>query len=308
MNFKDFDQLLSLVKGKSNRVVVPGANNGEALEAIRMADDNGLISEGILIGDPALVRAMAADKGLNLAKFRIIDCRDVPQMCAEAVKCITSGEGDFLVKGLVDTKYYMKAILNKEAGLVPEGMLLSHFALITCDNYHKPFGMSDAAISINPDAEQKAKILRNSVNIMRMLGVETPRVSMLCPVEKVNEKIPSTVDAAAVVEMNREGKIHNAVVEGPYDVFITFSKKLAEEKGIRGASVPGEADLVILPDLNSANVFYKGLSFFGAGVKAAMVIAGAKVPAILPSRADAPSTKLYSIALAAYLKDQHQPD
>ncbi|MDR0292256.1 MAG: hypothetical protein LBI01_05825 [Elusimicrobium sp.] len=304
MKFKSFADLVNKVKGKSNRVVVPGANNKEVLEAIKMADDDGLISEGILIGPTARVKEMMKHAGLKETKFTFIECTDVPTMCNLAVEQIVKGNGDFLVKGLVDTKYYMKAILNKEAGLVPEGALLTHFVLFETARYKKMFVVSDSAVLIAPTLEQKVKIIENAVGIMKKLGVENPKVSIVCPVEKVNEKIPSTVDAQALVNMNREGKIKNCVVEGPYDIYMTFSKELAAEKGVSNVQIPGDVDIAILPDLDAANTVYKTLAFFGEGVKAATIVAGPKIPVILPSRADAPAVKLNSIALCSYLKDQ----
>ena len=223
-------------------------------------------------------------------------------MCNRAVDLVKAGKGDFLVKGLVDTKFYMKAILRKEVGAVEEGTVLSHFVLFELSNYHKLFAITDAAIMIKPTLEEKAKIVRNAVSMMRQLGVDVPKVSVVCPVEKPNPKIPSTLDAVELVRMSSDGRIKNAVIEGPYDVYITFSKKLAAEKGISG-QVPGETDIALLPDLDSANPMYKTLSFFGAGMKSATLLAGSNIPVILPSRTDSPMTKLHSIALACFLKD-----
>lgn len=304
MKFNSFKELIELVKGKSNRVVVPGANNTEALTAIKMADEKGLISSGILIGDTAVVKGMMKEVGLAEDKFEFIQCTEVPEMCKIAVEQIVAGKGDFLVKGLVDTKYYMKAILNKEMNLVPQGALLTHFVLFKTAKYPKMFALTDSAVLISPTLEQKAQIINNAVKVLRKLGVETPKVSIVCPVEKVNEKIPSTLDAQALVQMNKEGKIPNCIIEGPYDLYITFSKESAAEKGIVGAQVPGEADLIVLPDLDAANPLYKSLAFFAEGVEAATILAGPNIPVILPSRADHPSIKLNSIALCSYLKDQ----
>ena len=156
---------------------------------------------------------------------------------------------------------------------------------------------------ISPTLEQKAKITRNAVDMMRMLGVETPKVAVVCPVEKVNPNIPSTLDADALVKMNKEGSLKNCVVEGPYDIYISFSRELAAEKGITGAQVPGETDIALFPSLDSGNPVYKCLSFFGAGMKSATLLAGSNIPVILPSRTDSPMTKLHSIALACFLKD-----
>ena len=303
MEFKNFDELLGLVRGKTNRIVVPGANNDEVLTACKMGVDNNIISGGILIGPGPEVKAMAAKVGLNLDIFELVDKSDCAEMCNLAVDLVKAGKGDFLVKGLVDTKFYMKALLRKEVGAVAEGTVLSHFVLFELANYHKLFAVTDAAIMICPTLEQKVKITENAVEIMRALGVEKPNVAVVCPVEKVNEKIPSTLDAAALAGMNREGKIKNCVVEGPYDVYISFSKELAAEKGIKGAVVPGNTDIALFPDLDSANPVYKCLSFFGAGMKSATLLAGCNIPVILPSRTDSPVTKLHSIALACYLKD-----
>ena len=303
MKFNSFDELIDLVKGQENRVVVPGANNKEALTAIKMADDKGLISHGILIGDTEVVKKMVREVGLPEEKFEFIQCTDVPEMCNTAARLVYEGKGDFLVKGLVDTKYYMKAILNKEFGFVPQGTLLTHFVLFKTNKYPKMFAVTDSAVVIAPTLEQKAQIINNAVDIFHKCGVEEPKVSIVCPVEKVNEKIPSTVDAAALVQMNKEGKINGCVVEGPYDLYISVSKERAEEKGIKGAQVAGNADLLVLPDLDAANPFYKALAFFGDGAEAAAVLAGPKIPVILPSRADSPKLKMNSIALCCYLKN-----
>ena len=304
MNFKNFDELMNLVKGRTNRIVVPGANNDEVLTACKMGVDHKIISGGILIGPKVEVEATAKKVGLKLDIFEIVDKSDYAEMCNLAVDLVKAGKGDFLVKGLVDTKFYMKAILRKEVGAVPEGRVLSHFVLFELANYHKLFAMTDAAIMIAPNVDQKQLILENSVDMMRMLGVEKPLVSVVCPVEKVNEKIPSTLDAAELVKRNKEGKIKNCVVEGPYDIYISFSKELAAEKGIKGAVVPGNTDIALFPSLDSGNPVYKAVSFFGAGMKSATLLAGSNIPVILPSRTDSPVTKLHSIALAAYLKDK----
>jgi len=303
MKFKNFDELLGMVKGKTNRIVVPGANNDEVLTACKMGVEHKIISGGILIGPKAQVEEMAKKVGLKLDIFEIVDKSDYAEMCNMAVELVRAGKGDFLVKGLVDTKFYMKAILRKDIAAVAEGTVLSHFVLFELANYPKLFAVTDAAIMITPNVDQKQMILNNAVDMMRMIGVEKPNVAVVCPVEKVNEKIPSTLDAAELVKRNKEGKIKNCTVEGPYDVYIAFSKELAAEKGIKG-EVPGNTDIALFPSLDSGNPVYKCLSFFGAGMKSATLLAGSNIPVILPSRTDTPMTKLHSIALAAYLKDK----
>ncbi len=304
MKFANFDELVKMMRGKSNKVVVPGANNFEALEACKMAQDNGLVSGGVLIGNKTAIESMAQKTGLNLSKFELVESSDLTEMCEKAVAFVKQGKGDFLVKGLVDTKFYVKAILNKSNGMVEPGKLLSHFVLFETANYHKLFALTDAGVMIAPNLEEKRQIVQNAVDLMRMLGVATPKVSVVCPVEKVNPKIPSTLDAQELSKMSSDGRIKNAVVEGPYDIYISVSRKLAEEKGVTGGKVPGEVDIMLLPNLDAANPIYKAISFFAAGIKSATLLAGASVPVILPSRTDAPLTKMLSIALASFLKEQ----
>ncbi|MBU2529637.1 MAG: phosphate butyryltransferase [Elusimicrobia bacterium] len=303
MKFKNFDELMELVKGKTNRIVIPGANNAEVMQACKMGVDSKIISGGVLIGPKAQIEEVTAKVGLDISNFEIVDISDTAGMCNLAVDFIRQGKGDFLVKGSVDTKFYMRAILRKDIAAVKEGAVLSHFVLFELAKYHKFFVVTDAAILIKPTVEEKVKIINNSVDIMRDLGIETPKVSVVCPVEKVNPKIQSTMDADALVKMNKEGLIKNTIIEGPYDVYITFSKELAQEKGINDAQVPGEVDIALMPDLGSANILYKGLSFFGEGCKSATILGGVNFPVILPSRTDSPLTKLHSIALACFLEE-----
>lgn len=301
IGFKSFAELLDIVKGKPNRIIVPGAHNLEVMEALKSGLEYEIISGGILIGPEEKIKKLMKEKNIPDI-FEIVNEEDVVNMCNMAVDFIKDKKGDFLVKGLVDTKYYMKAILRKDVNAVKEGGLLSHFVLFKLDNYPKFFALTDAAVVIKPTLEQKVKIIENAVELMRILGVDDPKVSMVCPVEKTNPKIPSTMDAVELVKMNREGKIKNCVIEGPYDVYITFSKELAMEKGIKEGVVPGDVDIVVLDDLDAANTAYKFISFFGAGMTSATLLAGVNFPVILPSRTDSPQTKLHSIALSSYIK------
>lgn len=308
MDFKNFDELAEIVRGKTNRIIVPGANNHEAMEACKMADDDKLLSGGILIGDKSATEQMAKEAGLSLKKFELVQSDDVAEMCAMAVDFIKHGKGDFLVKGFVDSKSYLHAILNKEAGLVEHDTVLSHFVLFETAHYHKLFALTDAAIMIHPTLEDKRKIVQNAVNVMRILGNPKPKVSVVCPLEKANPKIPSTMDAVELSNMSRDGRIHDAVVEGPYDIYISVSRQLADEKGIKGGQVPGEVDIMMLPNLDSANPVYKSISFFAEGLKSATIVGGANAAIVLPSRTDPPLTKMLSIALAALLKEHHKAE
>ena len=186
MRFKNFDELLSLVRGRPNRIVSPGADTPEVLESVRIANEHGLVSGGVLIGDTGRMRAIASEAGLGLDRFELVHCLDKPEMCRRAVDCLKRGRGDFLVKGLVDTAIFLKAVLDKGAGLVPDGATLTHFVLFETAHYHKLFAVTDSAILISPTLEQKQKIIENAVRLLRDLGADRPKVAVICPVEKVN--------------------------------------------------------------------------------------------------------------------------
>ena len=291
------DGLFDVARSNPGRVAVPAADNAEALEGIAMAVADGVISGGTLIGEPEPIRRVAAEVGLPLDRFTIIDEPDWDEAADLAVNLIVNGDADFLLKGQLGTKNYLKPVLNKKYGLVPEGGTLSHVAMAMLPTYHKPLFFADAAITIDPDAATKASIVRNTVDVAHRVGIAEPLVAMIAAVEKVNPKMQSTVDAAAVAAMARDGAIAGCVVEGPYDLYIATSTEAAEIKGVSGR-VCGDADILVFPEINSANVFYKSLRFVPDSWTAA-VVGGASMPILLPSRADPAMTKRMSVVLAA---------
>ncbi len=300
MAIKNLEQIEKLAKEKKGRIVVPMAHNEEALDAVKMAMEEGWVTSGVLIGDVSKIKELVVTIQLNLKEFKLIDITDQEVAAKEAVKMLVDKKVDFLLKGLIDTKAYMKAILDKEFGLVPEGNLLSHVALMQLPKYHKLLGITDVAINIEPDASQKIKMVENIVSVFHKLGVEKPKVAIVCPVEKINPKVKSTLDAKELVEYF-EGR-DDLIVEGPYDLYISVSKHAAEEKGIVG-EVCGDADILIFHNLDTANAVYKSLNEFVENVRSAAIVAGAKIPVILPSRADSADTKKLSIALSSFLAE-----
>lgn len=298
MIIKSLAQIEEIAKTKQGRIVVPMAHNEEALEAVKMAVDEGWISSGVLIGDLSKIKEIAVDIKLNLHAFKLLDVTDPATTAREAVKMLVEKKVDFLLKGIIDTKIYMKAILDKEFGLVPEGNLLSHVAIMEVPGYHKLLGLTDVAINIYPDAQAKIKIVENIVGIFHKLGIEKPKVAVICPVEKVNPKIQSTLDAQELKEHFKDRD--DLIIEGPYDTYIALSKHAAEEKGVKG-EVCGDADILLFPNLDSANPVYKIMNQFVQNIRSAAIVAGAKIPVILPSRADSADTKKLSVALSGFL-------
>ncbi len=278
------------------RIAVAAAQEASALEAALDARAAG-IAEPVLIGDLEAIRSIAAELGADLSGLRLIEEKDYARAAAAAVALVRSGEADVLMKGVLDTSILLKAALNKEVGL-NAGRLTSHVAVIESPHYHKLFIVTDAAINIAPDLQGKLDIIANAVAVSRSIGVELPKVAMLAAVEKVNpEKMPCTADAALITQMNRRGQVKGCVVDGPLALDNAISAESARIKKIV-SDVAGDADVLVVPDIEAGNVLYKALLDLG-GAKGAGIVAGAAKPIVLTSRADSRETKLASIALAA---------
>jgi phosphate butyryltransferase len=290
------DILAAARAGGRKRIAVAAAQEHSALEAALDARAAGL-AEPILIGDLDAIRSIAAELKADLGGIRLIEEKDYAKAAATAVALVRSGEADILMKGVLDTSILLKAALNKETGL-NAGRLTSHVAVMESPQYHKLFIVTDAAINIAPDLQGKLDIIANAVAVARALGVELPKVALLAAVEKVNaEKMPCTVDAAIITQMNRRGQVKNCLVDGPLALDNAVSAESARIKKIV-SDVAGDADVLVAPDIEAGNVLYKALLDLG-GAKGAGIVAGAAKPIVLTSRADSRETKLASIALAA---------
>jgi len=298
MAFKSLDDLILYAQSRpKRRIAVAAASDHHVLEAIKRACELKIV-EPYLIGESKEINAIAASIGLKSDQYIVIDESDPAKACVLAVSLIREGKAEILMKGMVPTAILLKAVLSKDAGL-RKRETLSHFALFQTSHYHKLLGVSDAAMNISPSLSEKANIIENAVDVMLKLGISNPKVAVLAPIETVNDKIPSSTDAASLTLMNQEQHITNCIVYGPLALDNAVSKEAALQKGIH-SEVAGDADILIAPDLNSGNILYKSLIFLSDG-KAAAIITGANAPIVLTSRADSEMNKLYSIALAAAL-------
>ncbi len=296
MALKKLEELIGIAKSKEMRkVAVAAAADAHVLGAVKDAMNEGIVFP-ILVGDETKINQMVDDLKMDRTKFEIVNEPNDVKACQKAVSLIREGKAQFLMKGLVTTAVILKAVLDKENGL-RTGSTLSHFALFESPYYHKLLGVTDSAMNIAPEFEDKISIVNNAVAAMRGIGIEKPRVAILGPVEVVNPKIESTVHAAMLTMMNKRGQIKNCVIDGPFALDNTISKEACEQKGIQ-SEVGGNADVLVAPDLNATNILYKSLNFLG-GATCAAVIMGAKVPIVLTSRADSERAKLLSIAFAA---------
>jgi len=294
------EELHRRARQRSGRVAVPRADNLEALEALGMALRDGVIAGGVLIGDTGRVQEMASQAGLPLDSFETRPCADDASACRLALELAASGEVRFVLKGQVDTKVLLRALLDRSLGLVQGDRILTHVAMSGIPGHPRPLFFSDAAILIAPTLQEKVQAVRNLVEVARALGVPEPRVSLIAPVEKVNPKIEATVHAAEIARLAAEGAFPGARVAGPHDLYIATSEEGARIKGVQDP-VAGRADALLFPDLNTANVFYKTLPRFLPGAWNAGIVAGARVPVLLPSRADPALCKRMGILLAAAL-------
>jgi len=295
---KKLSELLDLAQHLgSKRVVVADAAENEVLAAIEDARKAGIVS-GILVGKRDKIAAIAEPLGIDLANYELVEEPNPKKTASVAVKLLKSGQADVLMKGLVGTADFLKAILSKEDGLLDHSKkkLLSHVAVFEVPVYHKLLIVTDAAINIAPTLDEKVEIIRNTVPLAHSIGIEKPKIACIAAVEKVNPgKMPATEDAAILSMMNRRGQIEGCIVDGPFGFDNAIDIEAARIKSVE-ASVAGDADIILCPTIESANVLYKALQFF-ANAPCAALVAGTPVPIVLTSRADSHQTKLASLTL-----------
>ena len=289
-----FQELVDSVKNAGRRIAVAVAQDAEVLIAVRKAADLGIVKP-ILVGEEASIKAIAAELNISLDGMEIIDEADKIEACRKAVKLVHDGDADVVMKGIVDTSVILKAVLDKDIGL-RESPVLSHVALFGVDGFDRLLYITDAAMCIAPDVEQKAHIINNAVKVAHALGNDNPIVTCLCAVEKVNPKMQATLDAAELVERNKRGEIAGCTVCGPLALDNAVSEEAAKHKGITDPSA-GKADILLVPYIEAGNIFYKSLTYMAKAQNAGMIV-GAKAPVVVTSRADSDETKLNSIALA----------
>ena len=294
---KNFTQLVDQVKSSTNRKIsVAVAQDEDVLEALQRAKRANL-ADAILVGDQKKISQIALKSKINIERFELVDVREEKKAVTVAIELIRNGKADILMKGLCSTATLMKAVLDKERGLRQPG-LLSHLGIFEIQSYPKLILMSDAALNIAPNLDDKLEIINNAVYVAKKLGISKPKVAIITAVEKINpEKMPATADAAILAKMSERGQISGSVIDGPLALDNAFSKKSCQIKGIQ-SQVGGVADIAIVPNIEAGNVFYKLMSYL-AGARTAGIIIGAKVPIVLTSRADSDDTKFLSIATAA---------
>ena len=300
---KNFDDLFSKLKEVSTKkVAVAVAQDKPVLEAIKKATELN-IAQAILVGDKEKIQEIAKGIDLDLSNYEIMDVKDPKKSTLEAVKLVSSGHADMLMKGLVDTATFLRSILNKEVGL-RTGKQMSHVAVFEIEGWDRLFFLTDVAFNTYPELKEKAAIINNAVSVAHACGIEKPKVGVVCPVEVVNPNMPSTVDAALLAKMSDRGQFKGCTVDGPFALDTAISLEAANHKGVKG-EVAGKSDILMLPNIETGNVMYKTLTYFAPCMNGCLLV-GTSAPVILTSRADTFERKVNSIALAALVADRNK--
>ena len=298
---KGFDDLLSKVSGFSMKTVaVAVAQDAPVLEAIQAAKDR-KIANAILVGDEDKIKEVARSIGMDLTGYEIIDEKDMVEATLTAVKLVHEGKADMYMKGLCDSKTFLKSVLNKEVGL-RTGKPLSHVCLFEIKGIDRLLFLTDVAFMPYPTLEDKKVIIDYTVQVAKACGVECPKVAPLAAVEVLNPKMPVTVDAIELTRMNEEGEITGCIVDGPLSLDLAIDPTAAKHKGAENRKIVGDADILLFPDIHAGNLVYKAIVRL-ADFKNGCILTGTKAPVILTSRSDSFETKVNSIALAAVVAE-----
>ena len=297
-NFNDLLEKLSQVEKKKVSVAV--AQDSEVLLAVKAAKER-KIADSILVGDADKIKPIAEEIGMNLSEYEIVDVKDPIEAAHEAVKLVSEGKADMYMKGLIDTKDFLRSVLDKEVGL-RTGRPLSHVCVFEIEGVDHLLFLTDVAFVPYPTLEDKANIIRNTVEICNACGIDNPKVAPLAAVEVVNPKMPVTVEAEELTKMNERGEITGCIVDGPLSLDLATCPEAAEHKGATGRKIVGDADILLCPDIHAGNILYKGMVHFVRG-RNGNLITGTKAPVILTSRADSFEVKVNSLALGALVAD-----
>ncbi len=295
--FKTLKELQNLIDTRKprKRLALAVSQDAFSLDAVHRAYHAGII-DPVLIGSKEETLKIAAENGFNFDGVSFFDELSIEKSVEIAIRMVHDGRADILMKGKVGTPVLLKSVLNREWGL-RAGNLLSHLSIFEVESYHKLIAVTDVAMNIAPNLNEKIAIVNNSVAYFNRLGIERPKVAVLGAIEMVNENMKATLDAALLSKMNQRDQIKNCIIDGPlaFDNAISYSSAL--NKGIK-SEVAGDTDILLMPDIEVGNVLYKSLVWF-AKAKVASLILGASAPIVLTSRSDSEESKFNSILLAA---------
>ncbi|MEF3245552.1 MAG: bifunctional enoyl-CoA hydratase/phosphate acetyltransferase [Caldisericaceae bacterium] len=300
---KKLEDLVNAVRTLKEKKMVSVAYGQDlhTLQAVSLAIKEGILNATIFANKDE-VRRVCESNNIDMSMFEVVDIKDEKEAVRQAVRLVRERKADFIMKGLCQTATYMRGLLDKQEGLLPEGRVLSHAAVIESPNYHKLLIASDVAVIPQPDLSMKEAMINYDVQIAKKMGIERPKVAVIAAVETVSPKMQATVDAAILSVMNKRGQIKDCIVDGPLAMDLAVSKEAAEIKKV-SSEVAGDADILIMPNIEAGNAFFKALTKLG-NAEIAAIVTGTIAPAVLTSRGDSEKSKLYSLALAALVSER----
>ena len=296
-----FNKIFSEIKKiPMKKISVAVAEDSNVLEAVSIAKEKG-IADAVLVGNEIKMKQIAKELNIDLSSFEIINEPDPIQAALKAVKLVHDGYCDMYMKGLLQTKDFLKSVLDKEVGL-RTGAILSHVAVFEVKGISQLLFMTDGGFIIEPTLEEKVHLIENAVKVANACGIEKPKVAPLCAVEVVNPKMKCTTEAFELTKLNEKGKIKNCIVDGPMSMDMAISREACEHKGTLDRKITGDADILLFPDIHSNNIAAKFVAHT-AEHYAGMILSGTSAPVILTSRSDDIKTKVSSIAFASYIAE-----
>ena len=293
-NFNDLFAELK-AKGICKRMIAAWGVDSHTIEAAALASDMGFVKV-TLVGDKDMIAKVCEECKIDIAKFDVVDIKEELKAVAEAVRMVHDGEGDVLMKGLCSTDKFLRAILNKEVGLLPAKGLLSHVGVVESPNYHKLMFITDMAVIPAPDFRQKVKLAGFVTGVARSFGIAMPKIAFIAASEQMLDSMPACIEGAMLAKICDRGQI-KAIGDGPLALDVAIDEESVQIKKLK-SPVAGDADCLLFPNIESANVFWKTISKLSTGARQAGFLVGTKVPCILASRADSVEVNLNSIASA----------
>lgn len=295
---KSFVDLVSDLKSKNitKTMVAAWAVDEHTIEAAAKATEMGII-KAVLVGDKDKINTVCTENNIDVNLFDVVNVDSEFNAVKKAVQMVHDGEGDILMKGLCSTDVFLRAILNKETGLLPRKGVLSHVGVIESPKYHKLMFITDMAVIPLPDMKQKMKLANYVVNVAHSFGIETPKLAFIAASERVLPSMPACLEGAQLAKMADRGMIKGCIADGPLALDVAIDQESVEIKHLV-SPVAGDADCLLFPNIESANVFWKTNSKLADNVKQAGILVGTTAPCVLASRADTVEIKLNSIATA----------
>jgi phosphate butyryltransferase len=287
-----------LLMKKKHRIAVAWAQDANTIGAIKLAVSNGFI-EAIMIGQPEKINEVCKNHDINPGLFTIISSENETIASETAIKLVRSGDADIVMKGLVGTDIFLKAVMDKNKGLIQPDAVLSYVGVIEIPEYHKLLFVTDMAVIPYPGLKQKISMAAYAIEMARKFGIENPKIALIGASEKGSRHFLYSSDYAEIKSMGEMGKFGSCIIDGPLDLYLACDRKSVEIKGV-STPVAGDADILLFPSLESCNPFYKSLMLFSHGELGGLIM-GTDKPVVLMSRSESEKSKYYCIALACLM-------